>query len=386
MFGERFKGYPCNFLMLYAFTYMCNAIYNTFIPVYLDHLGFTRVSIGTLLAIGPFVALIAQPIWGIAGDRASTKNIILKALLIGSAIAVIMYPISSNYYYLIVIISTFTFFQTSINPISDAITLEYLETNRWKFGPIRMGGTIGYAIMSVLAGLIARQNINNIFILFSLVAVFAFISSFRLPPIKGHQSGGNKVAIWELFKNRELVILMTFSFIVQITMGFYYSFFPIYYRQLGADNSMLGWAMFISAICEVPFLLFANKILNKLGTKLTLVVSATVIAIRWLLLYSVGNTYFILGISMLHGFSFVVLTYCMATYINKEVPKELRASGQTTNGLISFGLSRILGSIFGGILSDMFGIRQVFLYVSLLDFAAIAVFGIIFIRIRAMKV
>jgi len=80
---------------------------------------------------------------------------------------------------------------------------------------------------------------------------------------------------------------------------------------------------------------------------------------------------------MLHGMAFIVLTYCMATYINREVPKELRATGQTVNGLINFGLARIAGSILGGILSDIFGIRHVFLYISIIDFMAIIVFVMI---------
>jgi PPP family 3-phenylpropionic acid transporter len=80
----------------------------------------------------------------------------------------------------------------------------------------------------------------------------------------------------------------------------------------------------------------------------------------------------------MHGMNFVVLTFSMATYINKEVPKELRASGQTMNGLIGLGLSRIIGSMGGGFLSDLVGTRQVFLYVAILDFIAVAVFGSIF--------
>ncbi len=373
----KHKEYPYYFLLLYALIYMGNAIYNTFIPVYLDHLGFSTIAIGILLSIGPFIALIAQPTWGIAGDRASTKNFVLKILLFGSAFSVLIYPLSSSFYYLLITISVFTFFQTSVNPISDAITLEYLEHTRWNFGTIRMGGTLGYAVMAVIAGIIARNNIKNIFLLFAVVSILAFFSAFRLPPVKGHQAGGKRVSVWKLFENHDLLLLMSFCFIIQSTIGFYFSFFPIYYRQLGADSSMLGWAMFISAVSEVPFLIFAGKILEKLGTKITLVASAAAIAVRWLLLSAVSNIYLLLIVNMLHGMAFIVLTYCMATYINREVPKELRATGQTVNGLINFGLARIAGSILGGILSDIFGIRHVFLYISIIDFMAIIVFVMI---------
>ena len=77
---------PVYFLSLYALLYMSNAIFGTFLPIYLDHVGYSSTAIGSLLALGPFVAIIAQPFWGIAGDRAKTKNNILKILVLGSVI------------------------------------------------------------------------------------------------------------------------------------------------------------------------------------------------------------------------------------------------------------------------------------------------------------
>lgn len=366
--------------------YMANAIYGTFVPVYLSNIGYGQTAIGALLALGPFIAMIAQPIWGVAGDRAKTKNVILQILLLGSAISIIIYPLSNGFYYIAFIMGLYTFFQTSIAPLSDAITLEYIDKTRWKFGTIRMAGTIGFAIMSVLAGIIAKKNINAIFILCFGVIMLNFAISFLLPKIKGYQYNAPKVSIWELFKNHELVLLMIFNLIIQTTLGFYYAFFPIYFKEIGGDNALLGWAMFISSISEIPFLLFADKILKKLGTERTLLASGTVAAVRWLLLHFVNDPYIVLPLQLLHGLIFIVFSFAMATYINKEVPKELRASGQTVNGLIGLGLSRILGSILGGALSDMVGIKQVFLYDSLFAFGAVLMFGLIFtIRSRIRR-
>ncbi|MDK2903737.1 MAG: transporter, family, 3-phenylpropionic acid transporter [Clostridiales bacterium] len=377
---EERNNYLYYFISFYALSYMVNAVYGTFMPVYLDHIGYGQTAIGTLLALGPFIAMIAQPVWGIAGDRAKAKNIILQILLLGSAISIIMYPLSQSFYYLVFIMAMYTFFQTSIGPLIDAITLEYIEKTHWKFGLIRMAGTIGFAVMSVVAGAIAKRYIGAIFVLCFAVIILNFIISFFLPKVKGYQFNAPKVPIWELFKNRELVLLMIFNLIIQTTLGFYYAFFPIYFRNMGGDNALLGWAMFISAMSEIPFLLFADKILNKIGVYYTLLGSGIVAAVRWLILHFVTNPYVVLPLQALHGLIFIVLSIALATYINREVPKALRASGQTMNGLIGMGLSRIIGSMLGGTLSDMVGIRQVFLYSSLLAFATVAAFGFIFAK------
>lgn len=143
---------------------MGNAVYGTFLPVYLKHIGLSQASIATLLSFGPLVAILAQPIWGSIGDRSENKNKVLQMLLLGSAVSALLFPLSNTYVYLLLIICLTTFFQTSIYPLSDAITLEYLSQTKWAFGPIRLAGTIGFALMSVACGVIAQKHIDSIFI------------------------------------------------------------------------------------------------------------------------------------------------------------------------------------------------------------------------------
>ncbi len=74
---ERSDLMPVNlyyFLFFYVITYMGNAVYSTFIPVYFLNIGFSPSQIGTLLSLGPLVAILAQPVWGALGDRARTKK------------------------------------------------------------------------------------------------------------------------------------------------------------------------------------------------------------------------------------------------------------------------------------------------------------------------
>jgi MFS transporter, PPP family, 3-phenylpropionic acid transporter len=175
-------------------------------------------------------------------------------------------------------------------------------------------------------------------------------------------------------------MFMFFSFIIQCTLGYYYTFFPIYYSEMGADNSLLGWAMFLSALSEIPFLLFADKIINRFGIKKVLLSTAFFAGVRWLLLYLVDNPYIVLPIQMFHGVIFIVLMVTIAMYINKEVPKELKASGQTMYGLISMGIARIVGSILGGVTSDYIGMAEVFLYNSIIAFLTLIIFIYIFSR------
>ncbi|MEH7117516.1 MFS transporter [Neobacillus vireti] len=368
------------FLCLYAVSYMGNAVYGTFMPVYLKSIGLSQTSIATLLSFGPLIAILAQPLWGSIGDRAESKNRVLQLLALGSAVSILFLPFSNQYLYLLLIICLVTFFQTSIYPLSDAITLEHLARTKWNFGPIRLAGTIGFAMMSVVFGMAAKKNINSIFIVYSLIMLLTLLICTQLPEIKGHQSGKNKVSVLVLLKNRKLMLFTLLNFIVQITLGYYYAFFPIYFNQLGADNSLLGWSMLFASLSELPFLLFGHKIIERFSIPAVLVATAFFAGIRWLFFYFVHNPYLVLPIQMFHGLIFIVLSVTLAIYINQQVPKELKASGQTMNGLLSLGLARIIGSMAGGIASEYIGMREVFLYNAAIAFITFVVFIFIFLR------
>lgn len=376
--GEH--NYIIYFFILYAVIYAGNVIYGTFMPVYLRDIGLSKSNIGILLAIGPFIAIVAQPVWGVAADRWNAKNTVLKILLLGSAVSMLLYPVSKDFIYLILITIIFNFFQTSVTSMNDAITLEYLETGKYKFGPVRMSGNIGYAVMSVAAGMLTKWNINSMFALFFIISMFAFADMFKIPASHAHVEGQRKAPVWELFKNRELMIFMAVALVLHTTLGFYNSFFPIYYTGLGASNNLLGWAMFISASSEIPFLFFADRIIKKVGIKNALLCSAAVCSVRWGILFFAKNIILLLVLQVMHGLTYIVLSYCLAIYINDNVPSNLKASGQALNGLVSSGISRTVGSIFGGLLGDMVGIGEVFLYCSIISFLTLIVSGIVFSR------
>jgi len=341
--GDRVKK---QFILLYAFMYMVFSVYNTFIPVYFDNLGYTKSFIGILFATGAIVSIITQPLWGIAGDRAKTKNTVLKAAIAGSAILFALHPLSNNYLYLILVMVLFTFFQSPILPLTNAITLEYINENqRIRFGPIRTAGTVGYAMISLLAGIFVEKNLYRIFILYFILSIVILYFTYKIPTVKGHQSRSNKVSFSELFKNRELMILLAFNLVIWTTMQIYSTFFPIYFKQIGANNTLLGAAIFLSAISEVPFLIYADRIIDKAGIKVVLISSALIMGVRWLILSIVENIYIVFLLCTLHGVSAIVFMYCLATYISKEVPKELWASGQMLSGLVESGLARITGTV-----------------------------------------
>jgi PPP family 3-phenylpropionic acid transporter len=367
--------------------YMGNAVYGTFIPVYLHSVKFTPEQIGTLLSLGPMVAMLGQPVWGALGDRAKTKNGVLRCLLIGSGVSILFFPVSDRFLYLLVLICVFAFFQTSIFAISDAITLEELDRHpSWSFGLIRLGGTVGFAAMSLAFGLAAKAHIGSMFPVYAGTTAAALLLLWRFPPVAGHPANVPGKRFRELFKNGTLMLYLGINFVIQITLGYYYAFFPIYFKEMGGDSSLLGWSMVISSLSELPFLLLSGKIFKRVPIAAVLLVAASASSVRWFLCAAIGSPVWLLPVQALHGLIFIVLSVTLATFINREVPSEWKASGQTLNGLLSLGAARIIGSFLGGIMSSAYGMRQVFYYNSMVSLGCVIVFGLALLARRNQRV
>lgn len=380
MLSKSNKKYFLVFILLYAFSYACNAAYSIYIPVYLSSVGYSKTNIGVLLSLAPIVAIMGQPIWGTLSDRSPSKNRVLLILITGSTCSILFYNLSINFFYLSFIITLFTFFQTSINSMSDAITLEYTSSTKMKFGHIRLAGTIGYSLMSVIAGSLLMKNINRMFTLYFIAGLLALGTALFIPKVNGHQSEGKRLHFWALLNNKKLLLYMAFALIIQTTLGYYYTFFSIYYQQLGASKSLIGWGNFVSAMSELPFLLFAHILLKKFKTSQALTLAGIAAALRWLLLGITVNIHAILIMQVLHGVINIVVTFSLATYINESVQKELKASGQAFSGLVCTGISRIMGSLLGGYMSDVFGIKNMFICNSILVLAAVIIFNLVYKR------
>lgn len=376
------QKFPVQLFLHYILFYSAQAMYGVYFNLYLSDIGFSNTMVGLLSALSTLILLISQPFWGIVSDKAEKKNTVLKTLFLVSALSALMYYGSTNYLYVIIVSLIFTVFYTPLVPLQDNLTLEYLAGKRWNFGHIRMGGTIGYAFTVVIAGVLLKSRYSHIFWVVSLFLLLCFFMMFIMPTVPGFRTRAEKAPLSSILKNKTFMCLVGFNLAYSLGTNFYSTYYPIYFESLAGSSSLVGVLVFTCAIVEVPFLLVINKILKKLGIIKLLVAATMVSGLRWLLLYILTNPVLIILANLLHGFSFSSFTYCLVTYINENVPKSLRATGQTFNTLISAFFSKVVFGFLGGVASDVFGVNKIMLVSSVITFVASIVFGMLLAKLK----
>lgn len=370
------RGEDSRRLMLYyALVFALNACYKNFVPLFFSQRGFSQTHVGALLAGGPMIALLAQPFWGLAADRAPNRNRILALLLAGSGGCILLYPLGRGFGGALCLLAAFSFFQSAVTPVGDAITLDYVQRSQGDYGRIRLFGSLGYGVTSVVAGFVAERSISVVFGIYALLAAVAAVTAFALPRSTGGMHRAQRGSFRRVLRAPGVIPVLCLTAFAYAGFGFHAGFFGIFLTQSGGSIGLLGICLFLQAISELPFLFFSRRLQNRWGIPRLLTASTVFMAVRWLLMAVARNQYLILPISLMHGFSVIVFMYGVSVYIGSLVPEELRASGQAAFAMATFVGTSLLGNLLGGLLYDYCGASRVYLFGAALNLCSAIAFG-----------
>lgn len=380
------EPFPFKMFLIYVLFYAGQAMYNVYLNLFLNQNGFSNTQLGLLSSVSTVVLVLVQPLWGVLSDKSKSKNQIVGMLLLISAIVGLAFYASKTALWLSLCVLLFNVFFNPAVTLQDNYTLEMLEGGRWDFGQLRLGGTLGYAACAALIGFVVETNYGQIFWMIGIFFIITGVLYFTLPRVSGHREKKQKVKYSLLLKDRRLVCMFVFNIVYTLGTAFFYQFYSIHYsNELGASSVMVGLLSTFGALSEIPFFWFAGRLQKRFGTKALMLFAGASAAARWLLLSMLTNTSVILVVNMLSGCGFVGFSYSLIRYINDNVPKSMRATAQSLNGILGTFFSRIIFTPISGILADHFSVSTVLLGNGLLMVAAVLLFAFTFSKAEAYQ-
>ncbi|MDG5790043.1 MFS transporter [Evansella sp. AB-P1] len=345
----------------YTLIFMATSGLTSYIALFYAEMNISDTQIGLLTSAGAIMGILANPFWGVRGDRAKTKNNVLLFCLIMSAFNVWLFPLAGgNFPLLLLATCIFFFFQMAINPMGDAISLELASKHNFQFSTVRTAGSLGFAIMSVVAGAMIEYNINSIFVAYSFLICMAILAFWQIPPVQGYQRSKQKVRFWEVLKKSSLRRIYIYVLILSSGFGFFISFHALYSVEQGISVSLLGVGIMLGSFSQFPFMLIFNKLYDKFGIRKIILFAGIINILRWALYALWLNSFTVLFLWLLHGGSFILVYLCLAEYVHRNMRKELKVSGQMMNFIVLHGLGRIIGGTVGGLSAEFLGYGVVF--------------------------
>ena len=182
--SESHRGLPISFstlLLANVLYWICAGVYTPFLSAYFTRRGFSSAEVGTLLAVQPICALMVQPIWSFVADRTGRRKQVLIVLCVLSAAVSLVYYVSDGFVASLATTLAFSIFFQALLPLCDSLVIGASEMAGIDFSRVRMGGTIGYAVVVAIVGHVLEVAPEIQFIIVSMaLLVFAFQAS-RLP-------------------------------------------------------------------------------------------------------------------------------------------------------------------------------------------------------------
>ncbi len=350
-------------VLLLANTLMWSAmgVHTPFINSFYAVKGLASFEIGILSAITPILAILVQPFWAYLSDRTGRRKAVLILITVASALAIQGYGMGNTFLFFAAETLLFGAFNTSVLPLSDALVSNYGRRSRIGFARIRMGGTIGFAAVTLIFGNVISGNTDLIFPVAGAAYLILALCYSRLPDDRAHGES-RKPSKGRIFKDNRVVFLFFLAFLVQFGMSIS-GFYSVYVIGLGYRQSVVGLSSCVSALSELPVLFFAERMLRRFRIDHLMVFSVFMNALR-LLLGGSGALPLMIGGQMLQSATYMIPYYCCITFINENVMEGKISQGQTCLTMVQQGLAMVTGSLAGGAISGAVGLKYTFMSVA----------------------
>lgn len=356
--------------LLFTLFYMSHGCYYPYISLYYQQIGLDMGQIGVITAIGPFLAMAMQTLWGRLADRRGRKRVLCATLLL-SGLCLQLFFLNHSFAYTLLVAGLYVACSTASQPLTDTIALDYCSASGFRFAPIRLCGTIGFGVMPLLVGGLMASRITNIFPLYGLFCLLAALACLATPgsapavQAKAARGAFGQGVIGRMLRDPAVQFVLLLNFAVNLCMSTT-SFLPVYASNMGVDTDLTGKLNTISAACEIPFFLLIDWVLRRVRREHAMLATLLFTCLRMGLAYAAGLFpgcgFLLLGLSQtLHCVSYIMLYYCSAQFIHSHVEEGVRATAQTLVAMIAQGFARAVGSIAVGAVGDALGLQNAYL-------------------------
>ncbi|WP_417899273.1 major facilitator superfamily domain-containing protein 6 [Bacillus haimaensis] len=367
----------------YSFYFLVFFSFGALFPlltVYLkDDVGLSGSQIGMIMSISPVVMILIQPMWGVFSDYTQNPRQILIATLFFTALAGFAFSFVGGYAGLLVIAFLLAFSQSALVPISDSITLNYVQKTKGNYGSIRLWGAVGFAIAVLVSGKLSEYfSLIVIFYVFAIGLLIAMVVVFFLPKESQSMNVNIRDGIGTLMKMPKFVLFLVTTFLIFGPVFANNFYFGLFITDIGGTVTGVGIAFLLAAGSEAPFMRFAGKWISKFGLHSIMISAALVSALRWVFYFFEPPLYIVYATTIAQGFSVGLFIPAAMQYVRDIAPVNVRATAVSLYTAVGNGLGSWFCTFLGGYIAEYFSVAYVYLFFGILTFGGLGL--ILYIR------
>jgi MFS transporter, PPP family, 3-phenylpropionic acid transporter len=343
---------------LSSFYFFYFAVVGSLIPywgIYLKSLGYSSQDVGVISAVIMATRVIAPNFWGWLADKTQAR---LRIIRLGSFTAAFLFAgvmLDQRYWWLLLVVSCYTFFWHAVLPQFEVITLGYLGNNHHKYSRIRLWGSLGFIAAVVGLGYVfdlIQVKFLPVFILSFLILIW--LSSLSLKDVGSAKHHGDSKGFLSLVLQPSIISFLFASFLLQLSHGPYYTFYSLYlvehYHYSNTETGLL-WAL--GVLAEVAIFLVMHRLLRRFELRQLFLFCLLATSLRWLMIGYLADFIVVLFLAqLLHAASFGIAHAASIELVRSHFKGPHQGQGQALYSSLSFGAGGAAGALIGGMLWD----------------------------------
>jgi MFS transporter, PPP family, 3-phenylpropionic acid transporter len=359
----------------YFLYYGAISILFPFLALYYKSVGLTGAQIGLLAAISPIISFFGAPLWTGAADASHRHKLVAILSIIGVVAVAFILPNIASFGGLLLMISLYAFLGSPTNSLVDSAVLTLLGDRKERYGRIRLWGTIGYGVIAPFAGdLIGRLGLKWAFWGYAILLLCSLLVIIRIPFRQSHSNGSFRGGMRVLFANQPWMLFLVMVFIAGIGMATINNYLFVYMQSLGASKTLMGFALTVSTVSEVPAMFFSDRLLRRFGARGMLIIAMTTIGLRLICYSLTTQPWVVLVIQLVHGLTFAAIFTAGVYYADQIAPPGMKATTQGMFNSTLMGFGSAAGGLLGGLLLDRFSPGGMYAIVGTVVLTGLAVF------------
>lgn len=346
-------------LRLFVMMVLQLAIWGAWAPKIFPYMG--------MLGFAPWQQSLVGSAWGVAAlvgiffsnqfaDRhfsaerfLAVSHLIGGVALLGTAFSTTFWPFFACYL-------VFSLVYVPTLSVTNSIAFANLRDPAAGFGGVRMGGTVGWVLVSwpfvFLLG--AQATVEQVRWIFLVAAIVSFVFAgyaLTLPhtPPRKADDGVDKLAWRRAFKLLGapfVLVLFIVTFIDSVIHNGYFVMADAFLtNRVGIAGNLSMVVLSLGQVAEIITMLLLGRVLAKLGWKVTMIVGVLGHAARFAVFaYFADSVPVIVAVQLLHGVCYAFFFATVYIFVDAVFPKDVRSSAQGLFNLLILGVGNVAAS------------------------------------------
>jgi MFS transporter, PPP family, 3-phenylpropionic acid transporter len=340
-----------------------------FVPywgLYLQSEQLSAADIGILMSLFQISRIFAPNLWGWLADYSKQRVKWIKLTAFLGLMGFVAVFWAHGFWALFLVMAALSLFTSSTLPLSESLVLAHLATTNGHYSKIRMWGSFGFIVASVVLGyLIDIKGIKSLLWFLLAVQVALFLLTRKLPEAHVEAHEHDHFSVWSILKQPSVMALLIGCALMVTAHGLLYNFYSIYLQSHGYAKSTIGLLWALGVVCEIGIFMLMPRIMRAFSLKEILLFSLLVAVMRFVLIGTLPEQWLIIFLAQcLHAFTFGSFHAASIEVVTQYFKGRHQAKGQAIYNSVAYGVGGAIGGLAGGYAIEILGGNKAFLLAS----------------------